>query len=113
MQLSIVGLAPVQYIAPPPTIVEFAVMVQRVIRGLLLLFPHSIAPPKTAELSLRTQLLIVGLEPFEHEIAPPEKIFPFLMVNPATFESGVSPDWKTKPRVERAPWQSMTVLFTV
>ncbi len=72
MQLSIVGLAPVQYIPPPPTNAEFAVMVQPEIVGWLLLFPHSIAPPKTAELAVRTQLMIVGLEPLEHEIAPPE-----------------------------------------
>jgi hypothetical protein len=112
MQLSIVGLEPMQYIAPPPTNAEFAVIVQPVTMGWLLLFPHSIAPPKTAELAVRTQLLIVGLEPLEHEIAPPEKRFPLVIVSPATLESDVSPLWKTKPRVEGAPWQSITVLFT-
>jgi hypothetical protein len=112
MQLSIVGLEPVQYIPPPPTIAEFAVIVQPVITGRLLPFPHSIAPPKTAELAVRTQLLIEGLEPLEHEIAPPEKWFPLMIVSPANLDSPVSPLWKTKPRVENEPSQSMIVLFT-
>ncbi len=112
MQLSIVGLEPMQYIPPPPTNAEFAVMVQPEIVGWLLLFPHSIAPPKIAELAVRTQLEIVGLEPLEHEIAPPEKWFPLVIVSPANLDSGVSPLWKTNPRVESEPSQSMIVVFT-